>query len=60
MKKTIKPISTEDEFGNAQDELYRYIDWLLDTGRLTQEEHSKLLDSVTDCIMKAIEFGYFQ
>jgi hypothetical protein len=46
-----------DEFGDAQEKLFVYIDWLYKSGRLTVEEHSNLLDSTVDCIMKAVTFG---
>jgi len=46
-----------DAFGDAQEKLFTYIDWLYNTNRLTQEEHGKLLDSTVECIMKAITFG---
>lgn len=47
-----------DQFEKAQFDLYTYIDWLENTGRITPEEHTKLLDATTDCVIKAISFGY--
>lgn len=45
------------EFEQAQYNLYTYIDWLYHTGRLTLEEHGKLVNAAADCIMKGISFG---
>jgi hypothetical protein len=46
-----------EAFGDAQEILYTYIDWLHRSGRLTEEEHFKLLNVTTDCIMRAVSFG---
>lgn len=45
------------EFEDAQYELYTYIDWLHNTGRITLEEHGELINKTADCVMKGISFG---
>lgn len=46
-----------NEFGDAQDKIFTYIDWLYQSGRLTTEEQATLLDATVDCTMRAIAFG---
>jgi hypothetical protein len=55
MKKT----SNAAKFEKAQYDLYTYIDWLYKTGRLTLEEHSKLINDTAAGITEARLFGQF-
>jgi hypothetical protein len=57
MKKAHREDLHVDEFGDSQEKLYTYIDWLYNSNRLTKEEYNKLLESTVDCVMKAISFG---
>lgn len=50
--------SCDEALEKSQLEMYTYIDWLYNTGRLTTDEHSILVDHVTECVTKAISFGY--
>ena len=56
MKKT----SNKDKLEKAQYNLYTYIDWLYNTGRLTLEEHSKLVNAAADCMAAATTCEFFE
>lgn len=55
-------MNTERPYGEkllkSEEILFSYIDWLYNTGRLTTEEHSKLVEATVDYGMRAQEFGY--
>jgi hypothetical protein len=56
MKKT----SNSNKLEKAQYDLYTYIDWLYNTGRITLEEHSKLVNAAADCMVAATVCEFFE